>query len=63
MNASLHTDVLILGSGIAGLTAALKLAEQKLQVTIVTREKKPEVANTFWAQGGIIYSPETMHDK
>jgi L-aspartate oxidase len=57
-----NTDILIIGSGIAGLTAALKLAESKLKVTIVTREKKPETTNTFWAQGGIIYSPENLHD-
>jgi L-aspartate oxidase len=57
------TDVLIIGSGIAGLAAALKLAEANLQVTIVTREKKPETTNTYWAQGGIIYSPETLNDQ
>lgn len=50
-------DVLIIGTGIAGLSAALKLAEKKLNVAIITREEKPEVTNTYWAQGGIIYSP------
>lgn len=59
-------DVLIIGTGVAGLTAAIKLAEGGHQVCLVTREKKPEVTNTMWAQGGIIYShkewdnPETF---
>ena len=58
-----NTDVLIIGSGISGLSAAIKLAEKKLKVTIVTREKRPEITNTFWAQGGIIYSPKDLNDQ
>ncbi len=58
-----NTDVLIVGTGIAGLSAALKLAEKKINVTIVTREKRPEITNTFWAQGGIIYSPKDLNDQ
>lgn len=58
-----NTDVLIIGSGIAGLASAIKLAEKKLSVTIVTREKRPEVTNTYWAQGGIIYSPKDLNDQ
>lgn len=49
-------DVLILGTGIAGLSSAARLAEKGLKVAIVTREKDPAVTNTAWAQGGIIYS-------
>jgi L-aspartate oxidase len=55
---SLSFDVLILGSGIAGLTTALKLAERGLKIGIITREDRTEVTNTFWAQGGIIYSSD-----
>lgn len=58
-----NTDVLIIGSGIAGLASAIKLAEKGLRVTIVTREKRPEITNTFWAQGGIIYSPKDHNDQ
>lgn len=58
-----NTDVLIIGTGIAGLSSAIKLAESKLNITIVTREKKPELTNTFWAQGGIIYSPKDLNDQ
>lgn len=58
-----NTDVLIIGTGISGLSSAIKLAESKLNITIVTREKKPEITNTFWAQGGIIYSPKDLNDQ
>lgn len=58
-----NTDVLIIGSGIAGLASAIKLAEKKLRITIVTREERPEITNTFWAQGGIIYSPKDLNDQ
>ncbi|MBC7713048.1 MAG: L-aspartate oxidase [Rhizobacter sp.] len=49
-------DVLIIGTGIAGLSAAAGLAERGLKVAIVTREKDPSITNTVWAQGGIIYA-------
>jgi L-aspartate oxidase len=58
----LKPDVLIIGTGIAGLTAAIKLSEKKLNILLVTREKKPETTNTFWAQGGIIFSPDNQAD-
>lgn len=47
----LKTDILIVGSGLAGLTLALKLAEQR-QVTIVTKRALPD-GSSNWAQGGI----------
>ena len=49
-------DVLIIGTGIAGLSTAAGLAERGLKVAIVTREKDPSATNTVWAQGGIIYA-------
>lgn len=52
----LQTEVLILGCGIAGGTAALTLADAGVPVTVVTRGKAPETTNTYWAQGGIIYT-------
>lgn len=51
----IETDVLIIGCGIAGATAALRLAQDsQRQVTLVTRTYDPEESNTRYAQGGII---------
>src|SRR6056297_3116157 len=47
------SDVLILGSGIAGLSAALGAARKGASVTIATKATRPEGASTWWAQGGI----------
>lgn len=47
----LKTDVLIIGSGIAGLSLALRVAEYA-DVMIVTKKESAESA-TNWAQGGI----------
>ncbi|HEX5541513.1 MAG TPA: L-aspartate oxidase [Micromonospora sp.] len=46
------TDVVVVGSGIAGLTAALHLREAGLHVTVVTKVDMDE-GSTRWAQGGI----------
>ncbi len=51
----IETDVLIIGCGIAGATAALRLAESGVSVTVVTRAQNPTESNTYYAQGGIIY--------
>ncbi len=52
---SIETDVLIIGSGIAGAAAALRLAEDRQrQITVVTRARTPEETNTRYAQGGIV---------
>jgi L-aspartate oxidase len=47
-------DVLILGTGVAGLTAALAAADQGRQVAIATKELLAEECNTRYAQGGIV---------
>jgi len=47
-------DVIIVGTGIAGLTAGIYLAESGLKVAILTKSDKLEESNTNYAQGGII---------
>ncbi len=51
----MKTDILIIGSGLAGYAAALAAAKQGAEVTLLTRSPHPEESSTFWAQGGIIY--------
>ncbi|MFN2442867.1 MAG: L-aspartate oxidase [Thermoanaerobaculia bacterium] len=53
-----HVPALIIGTGIAGLTAALVLAQSGTEVLLVTKASDPADCNTFWAQGGIIYQGE-----
>src|SRR3954462_8279424 len=45
-------DVLVIGSGVAGLTAAIRAATDGLRVGVLTKGKLTESA-TRWAQGGV----------
>ncbi len=47
-------DVIIVGSGIAGLSSAIYLKEAGLDVAVLTKEKELAETNTNYAQGGII---------
>lgn len=49
---TLRADVIVVGSGIAGMTTALQLRTFGLSVLIVTKAKVDE-GSTKWAQGGI----------
>jgi len=49
------TDVLIIGSGLAGSIAALTAAEEGLQVIVITKTKHIKSGNSSYAQGGIVY--------
>ena len=50
----MHTDVLIIGSGIAGLSTAIQLADRRpeLAITVLTKVNEGE-SNTAYAQGGV----------
>jgi L-aspartate oxidase len=51
----IETEVLIIGCGVAGGTAALQLADAGIPVTVTTRNPDSEQTNTHYAQGGIVY--------
>ena len=51
-------DVLVLGSGISGISAAIAAAEEGLSVALVTKEASMFESNTWYAQGGIIGESE-----
>jgi L-aspartate oxidase len=52
---AMQTDVLIIGCGIAGATAALRLAgDEKRQITLITNRDQPDESSSNYAQGGIV---------
>ncbi|MDS0283352.1 L-aspartate oxidase [Haloarcula onubensis] len=56
MSAQKTSDVLVVGSGIAGLAAALGATREGGDVTVATKATRPEGASSWWAQGGIAVS-------
>jgi L-aspartate oxidase len=55
MTESQTKDVLVIGSGLAGLAAAWGSIKRGCDVALLTRAARPEESNTYQAQGGIIY--------
>lgn len=53
-----ESDILIIGTGIAGMTAAHYAAEHGLTVNLITKDEILTGSNTYYAQGGIIYRGE-----
>jgi len=48
----IETDILIIGSGLAGLMLALRLQSSQLKVTLVSKAALAD-SNSSWAQGGV----------
>ena len=49
---ALETDFIVVGSGVAGLRAAIEIARAGAQVTVLTKDRTNE-SNTEYAQGGV----------
>ena len=58
-----QTDVLIIGSGIAGLSVAIKVAQRfpDRNCMVITKQESAE-SNTRYAQGGIAVVSDLLHD-
>jgi L-aspartate oxidase len=52
---SYQTQCLIIGSGVAGLSAAIRLAEEGIDTILITAAPELKETNTVHAQGGIIF--------
>ncbi|MDR0338759.1 MAG: L-aspartate oxidase [Desulfovibrio sp.] len=57
-----HSPVLVIGAGLAGCITALRLADQGVRVTLIAAASGPRNANSWLAQGGIIYRAPIADD-
>ncbi len=59
----IRTDILIIGSGIAGLSVAIKVSERfpNRKILVITKQESAE-SNTRYAQGGIAVVSDFVHD-
>ncbi|MEU5692561.1 L-aspartate oxidase [Actinosynnema sp. NPDC020468] len=57
-----RADLVVVGTGVAGLTAALRARELGLRVLVVTKAGQAD-GNTRWAQGGVAVVLPDQHDE
>ncbi len=58
MNSKTRYDLIVVGSGISGLSAAVTAAEKGLSVCVLSKAENIELSNTLYAQGGIVADGE-----
>ncbi len=63
MEERIYTQVLIIGSGLSGCTAALTLADAGVDVLLLSSSKNIGGGNSELAQGGIVYKSSTQGAK
>ncbi|HEY4003734.1 MAG TPA: L-aspartate oxidase [Pseudonocardia sp.] len=56
-----RADLVVVGSGVAGLTAALQARDAGLRTVVVTKDA-PDAGSTRWAQGGIAVVLDEGHE-
>lgn len=62
MNWEARADLIVVGTGVAGLTAALEARELGLRVLVITKAAAGS-GNTRWAQGGVAVVLPGEHDE
>ena len=61
-DSSRYSEVLVIGAGLAGCTTALRLADSGVNVCVLASTDKKDNANSWLAQGGIIYRSSDSND-
>lgn len=51
-------DILIIGCGISGLSAAITASERGFSTAVISKEDELKECNTYYAQGGIVYKSD-----
>ncbi len=62
MNWEARADLIVVGTGVAGLTAALEARQLGLRVLVITKAAAG-AGNTRWAQGGVAVVLPDQHDE
>ena len=56
-------DVIVVGSGVSGLTTAIELVEAGRKVALLSQASDISHSNSNWAQRGIIYPPRNRKER